>query len=82
MAEKEQKKPDDILHIKLFKGESEKVDKILEFLKDGRPKKFTVIEALSEYIDRYKAMSSGSALQQPLTQQPADEGLSMLRAMK
>lgn len=67
------KKPDDILHIKLFKGESEKVDAVIEFFSDGRPKKFTVIEALSEYIQKHKALSAGIPVPSLMAQQPPDE---------
>lgn len=75
----EKKKPDDILHIKLFEGESEKVDEIIEFFKDGRPKKFTVIEALSEYIRKHKALSAGIPVQNLTAQQPpGEEGKSLL----
>lgn len=76
---KDQKKPDDILHIKLFKGESEKVDEIIKFFEDGRPKKFTVIEALSEYIKKHKALSAGIPIQTSQQQQPPeDEAKSLL----
>ncbi|TQR29432.1 hypothetical protein [Brevibacillus brevis] len=74
------KKPDDILHIKLFGGESEKVDKIIKFFEDGRPKKFTVIEALIDYIHKQEAMNAGTYTPAPVINQqpPSDEGKSLL----